>query len=532
MEVIMHNLKGHLRLLPHEDRLLTSSAEFWFVSARSLIFVMALAEGLAWAYLGYLFGEGWVRYVVAGFTGMTIFVVIWMIDTSLLTLDLAWGEHAAAILGQKVGTDLGRRLRSYFTFSLRISLLVVSLAITAPYLAQIVFYKDIERHASSEASQALETSRNQLKARFDSLIATREEEIRAKRLEYEREVAGAGASKRFGRGPAAEAIYRTVAKLEADLDAVENERTSRLLAFDQLARDWTNHRDEIAAAYNVVLPQPSILQNRKALDALRQRPENRSTELAIKAFLSLIFGGLLLLKLFEPSSVRLYLSEVLQQEYQRYLAGTFDAVLPPSERSTSISRAMAPQRLYEFLVKIWVPARNLEAQQADAKARTAAAAQNLDFLEGLRKGVETGLAGVRTESQILSKDADERKQSLIQLESAISAVRRDVDALRGELASLDTASTLDRKSQLEYRSYVGEKLGNANRALRELEEALPSEMERCQRAESAFKEAGERLRGKVDEVAEIDRGVREIRELLAAAAGDRARSILNPASRP
>ena len=52
-------------------------------------------------------------------------------------------------------------------------------------------------------------------------------------------------------------------------------------------------------------------------------------------FLALIFAGLLLLKLFEPSSVRLYLSDVLQQEFSRYLAGTFDPMLPATERSTN-----------------------------------------------------------------------------------------------------------------------------------------------------------------------------------------------------
>jgi hypothetical protein len=58
----------------------------------------------------------------------------------------------------------------------------------------------------------------------------------------------------------------------------------------------------------------------------------QNTEIAVKAFLAFVFFGLLLLKLFEPTSIRLYMSEVLQQEYLRYLAGTFDEVLPDSEQ--------------------------------------------------------------------------------------------------------------------------------------------------------------------------------------------------------
>src|SRR5262245_17919340 len=91
---------GHAQLKPHGDSLLTSSAAFWLNSARVLVFLMAGSEAIAWGYLGYLFGDGMVRWIGAAVTGGVIFLVVWMIDASLITMDRAWREHSAALLGQ------------------------------------------------------------------------------------------------------------------------------------------------------------------------------------------------------------------------------------------------------------------------------------------------------------------------------------------------------------------------------------------------------------------------------------------------
>ncbi len=514
----------HFQFRPHGDRLLTSSAAFWLLSARVLVFCMAIAETAAWGYLGFLFGDGITRWLVAAFTGGIVFLIIWMIDASLITMDRAWSEHAQKILGKPASSALGRKLRETFTFGIRISLLIGSLTITAPYLAQVVFHKDIQRYIDTEAAAALDAGRKQIAAKYDSAIVAKNKEIEGKRQEYEREVAGKGTSGRYGNGPAAQAMAESVSILEEQREAMTGERDKNLADFDAAARDWDLNRDKLASSYNVTLPQSSILENRKALDALRQRPENRSTELAIKAFLGFIFAGLLLLKLFEPSSVRLYFSEVLQQEYLRYRAGTFDSSLPSTERSDCNPASMSPQRLYDFLSREWAPAQD---QKIYSKTRTIAATQSLDALEGMRINIDQELKEAKAELQSVSRALDTANESLIGLRTAISAVTSDLEACRADRLEIDApTSALDEKSRLEYRSYLDRKIAQAEQALQKLTEAVPREEEKLQNAEVALKRFEPTLQKKEAEMATTIEKIRNLRDVLSTAAGNRAASIL------
>jgi hypothetical protein len=527
----MRTLLRHMQIRPHDDRLLAPSAAFWFFSACCLMFPMALTEMTAWGYLGLLFTEGNLRWVVAAFTGITIFVVVWMIDVSLITMDRAWGEHAEAILGKPPASATWRRIREAFTFLLRISLLVGSLTITAPYLAQVVFHKDIERHIASEAGRIIEAGRATAAAKYDSQIQQKDAGIAVKRSEYEHEVAGKGTSGRYGLGPAAMALGQTVSTLEEERGALQSDKDTGLNEFDTLARDWRTNREKLAALYGLTLPQTSILENRKALEILRKRPEYQSTELAIKAFLGFIFAGLLLLKLFEPHSVRLYLSDVLQQENLRFLAGAFDEMLPANEKSTSKSGAISPQRLYDFLVNVWVPARKVEARQAETRARGAAARQSLDTLENLQGKIDQEVKSARDEVQRVCAAADDASQSLNELHSAIAAVTGDLTAFRAERASLAADTTMDARSRLEYRTILDSRIGEAERALQSYNDAMPVETEKFHRAAAALKLVEARLRAKESELEATQRMVREVRSMLSNAAGDGARSVLGAAGR-
>ena len=531
----MNALLRHLRLEPHGQRLMTSSAAFWLFSARVLVFAMAAAETVAWGYLGFLFGEGPVRWIAAAFMGAIIFLVVWMIDVSLITLDRAWKEHAREILGR----DLRRpRLLDVITFGLRILLLVGSLTVTAPYLAQVVFHNDIQRYVDREAVGAIDAARRQLVDKHDSVIGRKSKEIEEKRLRYEQEVAGKGPSGRYGAGPAAQAMLGDVKKLEGERDDLLRDRERAFKDFDGLASNWGPNREKLAASYNVAVPQASVLENRRALDALRKRPEYRSAELAVKAFLGFIFAGLLLLKLFEPSSARLYLSDVLQQEFGRYLAGTFDSMLPTTERSTNSRFEMSPQRFHDFLVRVWVPARRLEAQQADAHARTSAVAQNLDLLEQMKVRVDNELGQAVAEVRSVCTTMDEASKSLTELHSAIVTVGADLAYYQGELATLEAPrSTLDEKSQLqyemkrlEYRSHLQRKIAAADRALHELNEAVPTETERFNRATAALKRVETKLEEKEAELAVTQSKIRAVRDQLLLSASDRAQSLLKPAT--
>lgn len=364
---------------------------------------MATVEALAWGYLGFAIGAGGARVFAAALSAIAMFVVVWAIDVSFLTFDLASTDHAISIFGEHPEAHRSRRVRLVASVLLRVVLVATSFTVTAPYLAQLVFYEDVAHSVSSEATKALDAVRSRLDGERATAEAGLNNEMRTKRSEYEAEVAGKGRSGRYGTGPAADAILRSIPALEARLNTVIADHAQRLADFNRLASDWRGNRDYLEVLYNITLPQSSLVANRRAFEALRTRPETRSVEFAVRVFLGLIFGAILLLKLFEPHSVRLYLSEVLQQEYDRYCAGVFDSLLPETERSTVIGYELQPQRLAEFLSVTWHEVRTVERRQAAARAASYTAVQELTILTQLEhdamNGAKSEHVGQTTEQQ-------------------------------------------------------------------------------------------------------------------------------------
>lgn len=481
----MSPLLRHLQLRPHEDRLLTSSGAFWLFSARALIVAMALSEAVAWGRLGYVFGERSIGWIAAAAVSITIFLVVWMIDVSLVTMDRAWREHAAAILGYKT-RDYMHALRTAFTVVVRVALLFGSLYITAPYLAQVVFYKDIQRYIDAEATSNIEKARREIIVSRDAAIAAKSDEIASRRAALEREVAGAGVSRRYGYGPAAETIASELKKQEGEHLQLVAEKRSAIERFDELAKDWRVNRETLAAVYAVSLPQASILENSRALDALRQRPEYQSTEFAIKAFLAFIFFGLLLLKLFEPTSIRLYLSEVLQQEYIRYLAGSFDDMLPDTERSRVKPSPMTPQRLYDFLANEWAKDHHIRAKQDRALARIRAMARGVTEFEDLRVQLHQEVEAAEAAYQTACTSADDARSSLHELQSAlqIAKISKREYEQRLERWRRQEGRLADQESRLRHVQLtdgIRARLNEANQLFDRLVEKQPSEEKRAKR---------------------------------------------------
>ncbi|MEX2283676.1 MAG: hypothetical protein WEE89_14420 [Gemmatimonadota bacterium] len=526
----MRTLYRHLAFRPHDNRLLTSSAAFWLFSARILVFVMATAEAAAWGYLGFVFSEGFIRWITAGIVGAAIFLVVWMIDVSLITMDRAWPEHAKAILGETTARSR-RQFPESVTFLLRVGLLVGSLTITAPYLAQLVFYRDIERFNTNVTAARIDSTRANLIEHFNISVLDKQNEVNGRRADYEKEIAGQGPSRRFGAGPTAAAIGNTIAKLEAELNELKEQREDDLSRFETIAGDPRGNRDRLATLYNLILPEQTILGNYAALQELRKRPEHRQTELAIKAFLAFIFFGLLLLKLFEPYSVRLYFSEVLQQEYSRYLAGTFDAALPPTERSEANGRTqqpvMSPQRFYNFLAGIWAPSRLLEEKQARDKAQITAAVSALGNIERMREVAFDEFTKRSQDVGRLTKARDDVKFEIAQIKSAIAVVGADAENFELKLKTLITRpDSLDDLNWREHRTELTKRLTEARRVARELEERLPSFISHSERSENELEEALKWLRISRHELEAVDREIRAIREMLATSTSADVRSAL------
>jgi uncharacterized membrane-anchored protein YhcB (DUF1043 family) len=513
----------HLQLKPHGDHLLTPSGAFWLLSARTLVFLMAWTEAFAWSYLGFSFGDGPLGWIAVAFVGPIVFLLVWIIDVSMVTFDRAWPEHAHAVLGERPPKT--RILREIASFGLRIALVVGSMTVTAPYLSQLVFHRDVDHAIAIEAATRLAAARRDTVEQSGIEFERRRTELNVKRSEYEREVAGQGASRKYGMGPAATALAASVSSLERDIANLTESQNERLNTFDVLQKDWKTNREQLGSLYGVELPQNSIMENRRVLDSLLALPENQSVGLAIKMFLGFLFSGLVLLKLFEPSSIRLYLSEVLQQEYQRYLAVPGEATVQAWPVEANAPAAMTPQRFYEFVKALAAPEK--QARQREETERAGATLRaGWDALDQMRQQAVHHFSQQAMIVRRLTADVDEASRSSVELGTAMEGILRDLEFFQAELESVDSAENPMDRSRFDYRNSLLARHKEASAALRTLKEKEPGERERRRRLESELSRAGAALDESRRELATRERLTRRIRSMIANGAEKQVRAMV------
>jgi len=83
-------LLNWIALRPYGYRLSTEGASFWILSARIIVLIMAGADAVSWSYLGYHIGRhSWFSWLTATGVGIAMFLIIWVLDSTFLTVDTA-----------------------------------------------------------------------------------------------------------------------------------------------------------------------------------------------------------------------------------------------------------------------------------------------------------------------------------------------------------------------------------------------------------------------------------------------------------
>jgi chromosome segregation ATPase len=177
---------------------------------------------------------------------------------------------------------------------------------------------------------------------------------------------------------------------------------------------------------------------------------------------------------------------VLQQEYLRYLAGTFDELLPDTERSSVRPSPMTPQRLYDFLANEWADNHHREAERDRDVARIRALSRGVDEFEGLRAELDHDVQAAETAHRRACASTDDARQSLTELHSALEIVRASKREYEQQLKRWrDEESRLaDHESRFRHVQLtdgIRQKLTEANQLLDRLVERKPSEEKRLHR---------------------------------------------------
>ncbi|HUO84219.1 MAG TPA: hypothetical protein VM534_03805, partial [Thermoanaerobaculia bacterium] len=452
-ESSLSRLLRRLSLKPYGEELLTRSGDFWIFSARLIIVTMALAEAMAWGYMGSLMSRAH-PLLAAAVAGSFIFILIWIIDASFMTLDLSRGFYERALSGRRSGTRV-ERLKLAGGMAARIGIVTASLVITAPFLAQAIFAEDVrDEMARRNASQVAAT-----RQKVERPFLTRLENLRREQqlLERERvaEAAGVGPSGRYGRGPALETIERQLSEKVAEVHAVEQSRSSELARFDQLPAA------EMEQRYGLRFLSAGVHSSSELLEDLLANPQFSSAETSVRAFLAFLFLGLLILKSFQPRSIAVYYNEQLHSIYDEYRKGLFDSYLPEAERSDA-GGSIDPLRFEEWCITTLSAIR-----QDDQRRRQAASESGIHdlLIEQWQKLEATTL----TELEDLVRRNESMLAATEELEAGLHAARTDAALAAEELKTVESAHQSMRK-QIESGGMDGQVFEQAVAAAKDLDE--------------------------------------------------------------
>lgn len=417
------SLIRRLSLKPYGDELLTRSADFWLFAARLIILTMALAEAIAWGYMGALMSRAY-PWLAAAIAGVFVFILVWIIDATFMTLDLARGFYERVLLGKKE-SPVREKAKLIAGVAARVAIVSASLFITAPFLAQAIFAADVQDEMTRRNAGAVAAKRGEIERPF----ATRLAELRGeqKTLEEQRvqEAAGIGPSGKYGRGPALETIERQLADKRGDIAAAESARASALTRFDALSRE------QLEQQYGLRFLSPGVQSSGELLDDLMRNPRFTGAELAVRAFLAFLFLGLLILKIFQPRSVAVYFNEQLHSVHDEYRKGLFDHYLPEPERVSS-GGTMEPLRFEDWCLNTYA----LIRKEDERRRETAAEYRMHELLVEQWQRLESS---ARAELDPLMRRYDAALASVDELEGELHRATTAAAAAEGELEQTEAA---------------------------------------------------------------------------------------------
>ena len=468
-------------LKPYGSELLDGVAEVWLLFAALNIASIALCDALAWGYFAYTTATGYAAYLAAAVAGVVVLMLVGSVDAMFVMHDRTRRTKTTASTDQAPtfrGRIRGRLHRDHVAIVARIILVILTFTVTAPFLTQLFFARDIESTIRRRNEQTVATARARMIASFDTKTSELRAQLSARQRDLATEIAGAGSSGRYGRGPTAEAIEAEVRSLERHIVATNEAKAAETGAFDRAVGT-----SELANRYGVDIVEQGPDTRASVIAELERSASFRATRRTIKAFLIFMFLGLVCLKLFQPESVRIYYNARLQAAYARMRAGAFDHRLDPRERSAA--GGMNPIRFadwYENDQEVRDATDRLRDQTASAIERLKTQEEALrvlhETLHADMSRMQSDLESSRTRSEELERQVATYQNELSALNAKIAEEQQALDDFRFDLAGdlplrdqqlLISSRTRTVKRLAERRSAAAGLTVSLQRATRELD---------------------------------------------------------------
>ncbi|QMW05412.1 hypothetical protein [Spirosoma foliorum] len=437
--------------------LLTKTTKKWLNITRSNVFIMAFLESISWGYLGWLFADDeTIRWFTGISLGLIVFTIVWALDTMLVLLDRGKTFYDEKIYQMEEKEEVvkngqfGKMLEylSKVTDNKVLSAAVLtrtllaggSLFFTAPYLTQLVFNKDINLAIEKQSSAIISNKRTSIEFKADAKINHVRKELDSASNEEIKEIGGAGITRRKGKGETAKAIEEKKKTKANELNHLLKEKENSLKDFDSLVKD--KKYSDLAKKWGINIPQNSMVERSKVINPILETSEAARAEMTIQALLLFIFISLLLLKIYEPRGVRIYLSEALQQSYTTYMNGGYNKYLETHERYNGTA-PLQPYEFEEFMIYVYPKKRQSEKDSIiskEDKARLEIIKSSIADLEVVRKNEESiikaPLEALNTELKAKQSELSTLNKSKGSLENKIKDLSKIIIESGGAISEI------------------------------------------------------------------------------------------------
>ena len=116
---------------------------------------------MSWSYAAFYLATGGIRWLAGAGAFLFTFATVCLIDASLMTLD-RWARRYDHRVTSEPRAHWADRTRDVLSIGTRVGLVALSMYITAPFLAQLMFNDDIERALGDERVAMRATARQTL----------------------------------------------------------------------------------------------------------------------------------------------------------------------------------------------------------------------------------------------------------------------------------------------------------------------------------------------------------------------------------
>jgi hypothetical protein len=290
-------------------------------------------EGVLWATVMYHQFNSMVAGIITFFVA---FFMIWLTDVSIILYDFSTIKSNS--IRDKINKNLLNTVMNFITISVstkiglglifRAVLVVMILSITAPTLMYFILNTEISSEIRHDNLKFYNKAKDDIKNKYKIEISNIEQEVKDLKEKYLIEISGNGGSGSKGVGSISRAIKIEQNNAKNALINKKNDLEKELNSLTNL----DNITFEKRYGYQLITDS-SFNEKLNRVMSMMKNDEYKFSVYASEGIVGFIFLLFVMIKLFQPRVVGIYLNASVQDIYKRWINGIYDDSLPDELQS-------------------------------------------------------------------------------------------------------------------------------------------------------------------------------------------------------